>query len=176
MPSYVWDIDNLRDAPGELVALVDHARRFHTAIHGAVLVYNLLLARKDRRNDLVATYEIRLGEWREELQDSAALQGWSRTDWWAVILRNNPRVKPPTIEFFNRWLDLIGSDVDLAGSAEAGNLIITRERQIKVGRARLINQAALDRWSGASGLGRLDFRWTVGRSHLIDLYAAREAS
>ncbi len=176
MPSYVWDIDNLNDAPDELVALVDHARRFHTTIHGAVLIYNLLLARKSRRDDMVDMYEIRLDEWREELHETAALQEWSRTDWWAAIRRNNPRVKEPTIVFFNRWLDLIGSDVDLVRSAEAGNLISTRERQIKVGRARLVNQAALDRWSGASGLGRLDFRWTVGRSHLMDLYAAREAS
>ena len=176
MPSYVWDIDNLNDAPGELVALVDHARRFHTAIHGAVLVYNLLLARKSGREDLVDRYELRLDEWREELQDTAVLQGWSRTDWWAAIWRNNPRVKRPTIEFFNRWLDLIGDDVDLAQSTKAGNLVSSRERQIKGGRARLVNQSALDRWSGASGLGRLDFRWTVGRSHLMDLYAAREAS
>ena len=175
-PSYVWDIDNLNDAPGELVALVDHARRFHTAIHGAVLSYNLLLARKSRRDDMVDMYEIRLDEWREERHETATLQEWSRTDWWAAIRRNNPRVKEPTIVFFNRWLDLIGSDVDLVRSAEAGNLISMRERQIKVGRARLVNQAALDRWSGASGLGRLDFRWTVGRSHLMDLYAAREAS
>ncbi len=176
MPSYVWDIDNLNDAPDELVALVDHARRFHTTIHGAVLICNLLLARKSRRDDMVDMYEIRLDEWREELHETAALQEWSRTDWWAAIRRNNPRVKEPTIVFFNRWLDLIGSDVDLVRGAEAGNLISTRERQIKVGRARLVNQAALDRWSGASGLGRLDFRWTVGRSHLMDLYAAREAS
>jgi hypothetical protein len=175
-PSYVWDIDNLNDAPGELVTLVDHARRFHTAIHGAVLVYNLLLARKSRRDEMVDTYETRLDEWREELQDSAALQGWSRTDWWAAIFRNNPRVKRPTIGFFNRWLDLIGDDVDLAQSTKAENLVSSRERQIKGGRARLVNQSALDRWSGASGLGRLDFRWTVGRSHLMDLYAAREAS
>jgi hypothetical protein len=176
VPSYVWDIDNLNDAPGELVALVDHARRFHTAIHGAVLVYNLLLARKSGREDLVAMYKSRLDEWRKELQDTAVLQGWSRTDWWATIWRNNPRVKRPTIEFFNRWLDLIGDDVDLAQSTKAGNLVSSRERQIKGGRARLVNQSALDRWSGASGLGRLDFRWTVGRSHLMDLYAARETS
>ena len=175
-PSYVWDIDNLNDAPGELVVLVDHARRFHTVIHGAVLVYNLLLARKSGREELVDTYETRLDEWRKELQDTAALQGWSRTDWWAAIWRNNPRVKRPTIEFFNRWLDLIGDDVDLAQSTKAGNLVSSRERQIKGGRARLVNQSALDRWSGASGLGRLDFRWTVGRSHLMDLYAVREAS
>ena len=172
-PSYVWDVDNLNDAPGELVAVVDHARRFHTVIHGAVLVYNLLLARKSRRDEMVDAYETRLDEWREELKDSAALQGWSRTDWWAAILRNNPRVKRPTIEFFDRWLDLIRDDVDLAQNTKAGNLISSRERQIKGGRARLVNQSALDRWSGASGLGRLDYRWAVGRSHLMDLYAAR---
>ena len=52
-PQYVWQLDNLNDAPEPLQALVDHARRFHTTIHGATLVYNLLLARKSNRDDKV---------------------------------------------------------------------------------------------------------------------------
>ena len=42
-----------------------------------------------------------------------------------------------SIDFFNRWLDLIEDEVDLAQSAKAGNLVSSRERQIKGGRARL---------------------------------------
>ena len=36
-PDYVWDVDNLVAAPGELAQLVDHARRFATTIYGAPL-------------------------------------------------------------------------------------------------------------------------------------------
>ena len=156
--------------------LVDHARRFHTVIHGAALVYNLLLARKSGRDDMVAEYEDRLAQWRDELNATAALDGWSRTEWWATIQRQNPRLRLITMQFVNRWLDLIGSDVDLTKNRAASELISTRERQIKGGRARLVNQSALDRWSGGSGLGRHDFRWLISRGHLADLYAARAES
>jgi hypothetical protein len=176
MPEYVWDVDNLNGAPEQLAELVDHARRFHTAIHGTALVYNLLLARKSGRDEAVADYETRLDLWRDELQVTAALEGWSRTGWWLTIRRQNPRLRQITTQFVDRWLDLIAADVDLAHSKAAGDLISTRERQIKGGRARLVNQSALDRWSGGSGLGRHDFRWTISRRHLQDLYAAREAT
>ena len=78
--------------------------------------------------------------------------------------------------FIDRWLDLLQSAEDMASSKAARDLIGNRERQIKGGRARLLNQAALDQWSGGNGIGRLDFRWTVTRRHLKDLYAAREHS
>lgn len=172
-PDYVWEIDNLNKAPEQLRDLVDHARRFHTAIHGAALVYNLLLARKSGRDDALSEYEDRLDQWRGEVNATAVLDGWSRTDWWATIQRQNPRLRPITRQFVNRWLDLVDSDVDLTTSKPASELISTRERQIKGSRARLVNQSALDRWSGGSGLGRHEFRWSISRRHLADLYEAR---
>jgi Family of unknown function (DUF6361) len=174
--AYVWELDNLGDAPEQLQDLVDHARRFHTAIHGAALLYNLLLARKCGRDDLVAEYEHRLVQWRDELNDTAVLDGWGRAEWWETIRRQNPRLRAITMQFVNRWLDLINVDADLVGNKDAASLINTRERQIKGGRARLVNQSALDRWSGESGLGRHEFRWSIARGHLEDLYAARGAS
>ena len=116
-PGYVWEIGNLNNAPEQLRDLVDHARRFHTVIHGAALVYNLLLARKSGRDAMVAEYEDRLDLWRDELNATAALDGWSRTEWWATIQRHNPRLRPITMQFVNRWLDLIDSDVDLTKSS-----------------------------------------------------------
>lgn len=175
-PDYVWEVDNLSAAPAPLAELVDHARRFHTAIHGAALVYNLLVAQKGARDDLAADYEARLDLWRDELSETSALDGWSRTDWWATIQHQNPRLRQVTKQFVNRWLDLIQSGSDVARNQAARDLISTRERQIKGGRARLVNQSALDRWPGGSGLGRHDFRWTISRRHLQDLYAAREVS
>lgn len=176
-PNFAWDIDNLQRAPAQLRDLVDHARRFSVAIHGAALLYNLLLARKCGKPDLVDEYEERIEDWSSTvLIPSRALEGWSRPDWWATIQRKNPRLRQPTIQFINRWVDLLESGVSIGRTQAAADLISTRERQIKGGRARLANQAALDRWSGASGLRRHDFRWSIAQSHLEDLYAAREAS
>lgn len=173
LPNYVWELKNLDAAPDQLRDLVDHARRFHSAIYGAAVLYNLLLALKKEDDDLISEYEAELSNWRDELQVTACLDDWSRTDWWATVRRCNPRVRPATVTFVNAWIDLADSDVDVAHDAAAAKLVSARERQIKGGRARLANQAALDRWSGRSGLSRLDYRWSVARRHLTDLYAAR---
>lgn len=173
LPDYVWKLGNIDDAPEQLRDLIDHARRFHTTIYGAAVLYNLLLARKGGQDDLIAEYEEELAVWRDELQQTEALNGWNRSDWWATIRRCNPRVRPATVNFVNAWIDLTASDVDLATHRAAIKLVNARERQIKGGRARLVNQAALDRWSGRSGLSRLDYRWSVARRHLTDLYEAR---
>lgn len=173
LPSFVWEVANLHEAPEQLRDLVDHARRFHSTIYGAAVLYNLLLARKREDDDLVSEYEAELSDWRSELEQTSCLDGWSRADWWATVRRCNPRVRPATVTFVNAWIDLAESDADIAHDSAASALVSTRERQIKGGRARLANQAALDRWSGRSGLSRLDYRWSVARRHLTDLYAAR---
>ena len=177
LPDYVWDVDNLNTAPAQLAELIDHARRFHTVIHGAALVYNLLLARKAGRDDLIAEYEAGLDQWRTELQATAALR---RLEPHGLVGDHPPAKSSPAADHqaVRRSMDRshLRHDVDLANSKAAADLISTRERQIKGGRARLVNQSALDRWSGGSGLGRHDFRWTVARRHLQDLYSARAAS
>ena len=94
----------------------------------------------------------------------------------AYLLQAGIVKAPITMQFVNRWLDLIETHTDLAHNKAAADLVSARERRIKGGRARLVNQSALDRWSGGSGLGRLDFRWTICRRHLEDLYSARDAS
>lgn len=176
-PVFVWEVENLQQAPEQLRDLVDHARRFSIVIHGAALVYNLLLARKGDRSALVEEYEAQIDRWTNDLLiPSGALEGWSRADWWATIRRKNPRLKQPTITFVNRWIDLLEVGAALSSSKQAADLISNRERQIKGGRARLVNQSALDRWSGGSGLGRHQFRWTIAQRHVEDLYAARELS
>lgn len=173
-PTYVWEVDNLTEAPENLRSAADHARRFSTAIHGAALLYNLLLAEKSGNDDLVDSYTAELDDWKDELGATQVLRGWDRDAWWATVQAANPRLRTMTRTFVDRWLDLLDADDDVAASRDARTLVSDREKRIKGGRARLLNQSALDRWSGASGTGRHSFRWPVASSHLEDLYAARE--
>lgn len=176
-PDFVWEIDNLNRAPEQLRDLADHARRFSIIIHGAALLYNLLLARRRGDSELIDNYEDRIDRWGTDiLRPSRALEGWSRADWWSTIQRRNPRLRHPTIQFVNRWIDLLENGGAITNSRMTADLIATRERQIKGGRARLLNQSALDRWSGGSGLGRHEFRWSIARAHLDALYDAREGA
>jgi hypothetical protein len=48
-------------------------------------------------------------------------------------------------------------------------LVIRRERLLKRSLARLASQSALERWSGASGLGELTYRWPNARTLIVDI-------
>jgi hypothetical protein len=172
----MWDLDNLGDAPEHLARLIDHGRRFHTVIDGAGLLYRLMLTRASGGDEAtVGSATDDLAEWSAGLAAEDPFDGWDRADWWATITRYNPQVRPATRDFVNAWFDM-ARDVDLASSRRAADLITRRERQTKGARARLSSQSALDRWTGAGGRYRLNYRWAVARSHLADLYAAREGS
>lgn len=172
LPDTPWELD-LGGAPTALRATVDHARRFQAIIHGASLLYNLLLARKSERDDLVDRYEARLVDWRADPELDWALDTWREHEFWNVITRQNPRIRLQTRAFVTNWVRFADAGTDPRHDTTAIELVTRRERSIKGPRARLFNQAALDAWGGSSAAGRLQFRWPQAKSHLGDLYAAR---
>ncbi|WP_062381222.1 DUF6361 family protein [Demequina pelophila] len=171
-----WEIANLSDLDSVTAQTIEHARRFSLLVHGAALVYNLGLARKARREDVVERHHAALTAWQQEEDPARTVAGWDRGGFWALMADQNPRLRSLTCTFVDAWLDLVATGVDLSTSADAEHLVATRERQIKGPRARFYNQSALDIWPGSSGLGRLTYRWNETRSHLEDLYDAREAA
>jgi hypothetical protein len=171
----VWDLETLGEAPAQIQNRIDHARRFSLTIHGASVLYNLLLAEKVDRSDQIDRYRDMLDAWAIEISSTQVLDDWDRTDWWATILHQNPRVATGAQRFVNRWLDMITARTDVARNSAARDLVRDREIQIKGGRARLASQAALAASRGDSGMSRLTFRWGTVRSHLQDLAEGRAA-
>ena len=69
-----------------------------------------------------------------------------------------------------QWLDLVNQGATQIASAPAARQIVEeRERRLKTTQSRYANQAVRDRWTGASGVDRLAFRWSQAKSHLRDL-------
>lgn len=176
--AWIWEHPQLGDFPDHHQEHVDHARRFHHAIHGAALVYNheLSVLRGDEAADL---YAERLTAWEEELNASRALDSWDRTRFWSVLdTINRTRGATPisygTKTFITRWLDLLASsDHNKAPGLE---LICHREQRLKGRRSRFTNPEALQHWNGSSGLVRLDYRWGVASGHLRDVLTGLEAA
>jgi len=171
----VWELDPafVAEFPFRLRRLVDHGRRFHSAIYGAAVLYNLLLAELLQSDQLVDQHQQRLDSWQGELEQTQPMAHWDRVDFWQALADTKIRIHPSTRSFVDQWLDLVELSPNMAEHSGARRLIEQRERQIKGGRARMANTAALQSWSGASGLGRLDYRWGATQSLLTDLYAAR---
>lgn len=178
--SYPWEVLNVGiGLPAGVARAVCHAREFSLAMHGAVLIYNLMLAEApaEPREDWIERYRLLLAKWAREVSDrSAAFTGWDRIDFWRVV-DSMRQVPLGSRQFINAWLDrLLAADdpARLADDAQVRNLIDNRERQLKRAQARLHNPRLLELWNGdtGSGTGRMNYRWPVMRAHLADIHAA----
>jgi len=161
--SSVWMHPELAQFPQRLRLQVEHARNFSEVMHGAALLYNLMLGKKSGREDDATKYGNRLVEWSHSIKSrQAELTRWDRQDFWSTVESQAAKVPSRTRNFIDRWINLVLEGVDLATLSTdemARSLIYDRELALKHSRARLHNQRALELWSGAAGAGQLDYRW-----------------
>jgi hypothetical protein len=74
--------------------------------------------------------------------------------------------------FIDSWVGgIAASPTAVASSEPLWKLICKREWQVKESRSRFKKRAALDNWTGGSGLARLDYCWSVARRLLRDIVA-----
>ena len=117
----------------------------------------------------------RLDQWRDEIEEHE-LREWNLEQLWALVARQGKPVSPPTRAFVSHWVSLLRgpSGLQLAGDQTARNLIREREIHQKRGQARLTNDRLMRQWGGASGSGRLNFRWPVVARLLNDIAEGRK--
>ncbi|MDQ1200489.1 DUF6361 family protein [Rhodococcus sp. SORGH_AS_0303] len=162
-----WNHPALSTASDYTKALVDHARLFSLTIHGAGLLYNLLLAEKfdvsEGSTSYVQDYRDALDDWANDVAACRSdIAGWNGHDFWKAVDRGrNTPVPLNTRLFVDSWLTAVrgGSAYDPARSPALRTLVADRERANKGEQSRLNNDRLLRAWSGASGAGRLVYRW-----------------
>ncbi len=179
--AYPWEDPDAVAATGRVRVALDEARRFALAMHGAALLYNILLAERaeklglsshDGRRDAFAK---RLDEWRREVKESD-IGGWDLNGLWALLAQRDRPVKRRTREFVTAWVNLANrmNGHGLAGDEDARALVWNRELYQKRSQARLRNDRLMRQWGGASGSWRLTFRWRVVAQLLNDIADGRE--
>ena len=180
--AYAWEDPDAAAVRGRVRDALDEARRFALAMHGAALLYNVLLAeraeclglsRHDGRREEFAAH---LDEWRAELDDSD-VGGWDLNGLWALVAARGNPASALTRSFVTDWVGLARGKrgVGLAKDDDARELIWKREHQHKRGQARLTNDRLMRQWGGASGSWRLTFRWRVVARLLNDMADGRES-
>ena len=174
---FVWEHPYSAGLPPKLAELVRHSRCFSEVIHGAPLLYNLILAEEAHWDEGVGKYRQRFAEWAELIaKRSQTLVAWQRTRFWELIRAVNPRISNPTYEFINWWWDqaLAGDAAGLRDSVSARSLIGERERRLKKNLARIGNARAQELWNGDSGSAQLEFRWLISQRLLGDIFEGLE--
>ena len=173
---FPWDATSLDQLAPITRVQVQHARWFSESIHGAQLLYNVMLAEKAAFRGLPNGEEWLLGhrtslaEWRGLIEARrAAIDSVNRHEFWRTVYESGANVRGGARLFIDRWLDLVIGRVDVEASADARSLIEHRERRLKKGLARLSNTRALENWLGAAGADQLTYRWAEGRTAVNDI-------
>lgn len=176
---YPWDHPVARTAPTSVQESLQDARLFSLVHWGAVLVYNLMLAKELKDKDGVGEFSTGLAKWSESMVETRPdLDRWDRISMWNRLLVANPRLRPQTRQFADRWYELAMTyPSSLIGETqETQRLIREREHTLKRGRARLTYAEARDRRRGYPMLGRLQFRWSQVKGISSDILTPLEQS
>jgi hypothetical protein len=149
-----------------------HARMFSTVMHGAPILYNLMLAEEVGRDALVDEYRRRFQAWAENLERQE-VEVWSLGQMFAIArLQRLHAISPQTEEFVHRWVTMVRSDaLTIPTSTEARKLLRNREMLLKGARSLFRNRRALEeRFQGGLGMGQLSYRWAEVEALLNDLH------
>ena len=150
--------------------VLEHARRFSVMMHGASLLYNVLLARLSQSQEIEDRHSEAFEKWCQEITE-IALDEWSLESLWELTVDDEHRITWATRSFVESWISLVKSDrYGILGSDRARELIRGRETSLKKTQSRFSNRDALQQWGGGSGLGRLNYRWQTAQIFLNDLY------
>ncbi len=89
---YAWDLT--APLPTHLRELLDHGQNFSEVMHGAQLLYNLMLAELTGRDEKVDEYRTVLqGWWQGVHARDGALDRWDRQRFWQIVYLANPPAK-----------------------------------------------------------------------------------
>lgn len=164
--NFPWEHPDVGDFPADVRPVLLHAQNCSELMHGASLLYNLILAELCRAAENVDLYKSMLGDWRENTDGARRrYQAWDLNDFWATVegkaLSGGGRIPRGTKRFVNAWLKLLreANSANVVTSEPARTLVKEREREIKRGLARVDGGRALELFGGAAGANQMDFRW-----------------
>jgi hypothetical protein len=161
---FPWDAPYRIALPSLLAGRLAHAQNFSEVVHGAALLYNLLLAEQQVGNAFVPRYRDALQTWWDDLQARhAELTTWNRVEFWRLVQKDcHARVRLGTIQFVDEWINLalsVPSLPKIVDAPTARRLVTNQEHAVKPGRARIGNPRTTENWEGSSGSAQLNYRW-----------------
>ena len=122
-------------------------------------------------------YMGRIQDWLDDRAENPDLfGGWDSIDFWSRIRTRNPKINHLTSAFFDQWFDVArAAPPDLADDQALRSQIADRERFLKEGQARLVNDKLLAAWGGGAA-APTSFRWAQVVQTVNDLVDGLERS
>ncbi len=171
--AFPWEHPAYGEFPADIQEELSHARNFSETLHGAALLYNLMLSEKANHEERIEKYTAAFRDWHACVAERLEpLRTWDHARFWQLARKGGLRITLRTQAFVEAWIRIALEDSPvhiLEVSQDARRLIRDRERALKGGQARLENRRALELWGGASGASQLDFRWPISRTIVNDI-------
>jgi hypothetical protein len=170
---FPWEHPHSAKLAPRLREILDHAQNLSEVMHGAPLLYNLMLAQQAHWEEGVSQYVEDLAEWADMIaKRTSVLAQWNRNRFWEIAGSAYQRITTRTTDFINTWCDLAlaGGTAQMSVNPKARLLITERERQLKKSLARIDNPRAQELWNGSSGTARMEYRWTISQRLLGDIF------
>ena len=177
---YPWEHSSAALTTPTLAAWLDDAKLFSLVHRGAAVLYSVMLAEALEHHEDVSIFSTALTEWFEEIHEHQDdLAQWDRPAMWRRLQEANPRLRPATMTFADRWhaLAMEMTRHQLVPEAHPGARAVVREREValKGRRARLTYAEARDIRRGYPASGRLDFRWGQVQRIVADILEPLES-
>ncbi len=173
---YFWEQEV--ELSNYLVEWTHHGRLFSETLHGAQLLYNLILAELSRNEELIEGYGRGLNEWQGRMKARLTeIADWKLSEFWSLLETQNSQVSIRAKLFVDAWVKVVKStatDASVISDDRARQLIMDRERQLKGSLARVNGGQPLTMWRGDAGSAQLDLRWRAGRRIAQDILVGLE--
>lgn len=170
--AFVWQHPVMALLSPKLSETVANARNFSEIMHGAALLYNLILAEQVQNQELVESYRDDFASWIETVVSrESTFRSWSKENFWNLIYLLNPAIASGTRQFIDKWWNFVLTYnlEELRDDKRIRQFIEERERSLKKDLARIGNPNTKNAWGGDSGSGQMDYRWWISQRLLSDI-------
>jgi hypothetical protein len=170
--NFVWQHPVMASLPPKLSEIVRNAQNFSEMMHGASLLYNLILAEQVKNDELISSYREDFVSWKDAIASrQKVFRNWEKDGFWNLMDGLGSSIKTGTRKFVNDWWSFVwkGELTALRDDAGVRQLIREREKSLKKDLARIGNPATKNSWNGYSGSGQMDYRWWITRRLLGDI-------
>jgi hypothetical protein len=186
---FPWHHPQTAQFSAPLKRTLKQAERFSLVMHGASLLYNLLLAdakNGNREEEQPAYYQDKLDLWWQNvLSSNQLLSDWNLDAFWKEIQQAHPeqpgserRIPWRTEIFCGEWIQQVLGNLQAASwkklKTNATDLIRKREYQLKRSKARLFKLRALENWIGNAGTQQINYRWPIVQTLVEDILTPQQ--
>lgn len=169
---FPWHHPNFAEFPEKMRDQLHNARVFSELMHGASLIYNLMLSEAIEHSEWIELYRESFDEWVAQIRPHyEQMISWDRSAFWQLVASEGASVGRKTQSFIDSWWNLVAQHelAELVDDKNVRHLITNRESVLKGPRARLQSPRALENWRGASGIRPLSYRWPNARQTVKDV-------